>query len=130
MGQIKNNMNKKVLLVDDDPMIRENIAAKLISEGFDVQQLTDGDEVMPMLKNFTPDVIMLDLMMKRMGGIECMKQMDKATLCKVIVMTNSKSEANMTHVLDMGVNTYISKSDKSLDTILRIVEQKVKQLCF
>jgi DNA-binding response OmpR family regulator len=123
-------MNKKVLLVDDDPMIRENIAAKLISEGFDVQQLTDGDEVMPMLKNFTPDVIMLDLMMKRMGGIECMKQMDKATLCKVIVMTNSKSEANMTHVLDMGVNTYISKSDKSLDTILRIVEQKVKQLCF
>jgi DNA-binding response OmpR family regulator len=123
-------MNKKVLLVDDDPMIRENIAAKLISEGFDVQQLTDGDEVLPMLKNFTPDVIMLDLMMKRMGGIECMKQMDKATLCKVIVMTNSKSEANMTHVLDMGVNTYISKSDKSLDTILRIVEQKVKQLCF
>ena len=123
-------MNKKVLLVDDDPMIRENIAAKLISEGFDVQQLTDGDEVMPMLKNFTPDVIMLDLMMKRMGGIDCMKQMDKATLCKVIVMTNSKSESNMTNVLDMGVNTYISKSDKSLDAILKIVQQKVKQLCF
>lgn len=123
-------MNKKVLVVDDDPMLRENISAKLISEGFDVQQLVDGDEVMPVLKNFTPDVILLDLMMKRMGGIECMKQMDQKTLCKVVVMTNSKSEDNMVKVLDMGVNTYINKSDKSLDAIFHIVEQKMKQLCF
>lgn len=124
---------KKVLIVDDDKLIRENLSQKLIEKGYAITELEDGDQVLDSLKNSIPDVIMLDLFMKRMGGIECIeliKKEHKNLICKIIIMTNSESQEMFSKAFDLGVNTYLNKSSRSLDEMVKIVERKEKQLCF
>ncbi len=123
---------KKVLIIDDDKVIRESIVSRLKSDGYETSELENGNNLIEIVKSFNPDVIMLDLSMQDIGGIDCLKiikEFDKNLLCKVIVMTNSKNEDSMLRVLEHGVTTYLNKHQNSLESISKIVEQKTKQIC-
>src|SRR5947209_19726765 len=60
----------QVLVVDDDPNIRETVAMLLISEGYDVVAAEDGFQALVQIRNTSPDVILSDLNMRRMSGFE------------------------------------------------------------
>jgi two-component system chemotaxis response regulator CheY len=123
---------KKVLVIDDDKVIRESIINRLNADGYTTFELENGKDVVETIKEFNPDVIMLDLSMQDIGGMDCLKfikNLDEKLLCKVIIMTNSKNEDTMLRALEHGVTTYLNKHQNSLESISKIVEQKTQQIC-
>ena len=103
----------KVLLVEDDPPIRQMYAMKLKTEGYDIAEATDGVEGLEKAKEFEPDLILLDLRMPVMTGQEMLKKLRETDWGKhilVIVLTNvSQSEASMDLKL-LRVEKYIVKA--------------------
>lgn len=67
-------MAYKLLLVDDDKDIVETLSRRLVQEGYDVAVAYDGEEALLKVKEYNPDVILLDLMMPKMNGFEVLKE--------------------------------------------------------
>lgn len=68
MTDIRARKNKRVLVVDDDPGIREMIEMTLATEGYDVEAVADGESALQAARRAPPDVILLDIKMPLMGG--------------------------------------------------------------
>lgn len=82
---------KKILLVDDDPNFREIWKSKLALEGFEIIEAADGEEALKVLETTKPDLILLDILMPNMNGVELfLKMKDKPELqnIKVIFITS------------------------------------------
>jgi two-component system alkaline phosphatase synthesis response regulator PhoP len=75
------NLSTKVLIVDDDPEIIEILNYNLVNSGFQVKSAFNGIEAVKIAKKFIPDIILLDVMMPEMDGIEaCIKIKEKKTV--------------------------------------------------
>lgn len=115
--------NKKtILLVDDDPLINRMYQVKLLNDGYNVEVATNGEEAMTAVHRRKPDLMLLDLMMPKMNGIEVLRELktEEATKnIKVIVLTNleDKSGGNIEKAKEMGALDYLVKSKVDLKTI-------------
>ncbi len=81
---------KKILVVDDDPSIREILSIQLARLGYEVSTAADGQEAVEVFKTFAPDAILMDLMMPRVDGLAS---------CQQIRAAEKKSGAKRTPVL-------------------------------
>lgn len=114
----------KILIVEDDPPIREMYALKLKNEKFEVRTATDGSEGFQQAKIFMPDLILLDLRMPVMSGQDMLKKLREQDWGKnmlVIVLTNlSQSEASMDLRL-LRIEKYIVKAHSTPKQVVEIV---------
>lgn len=119
-------MSNKILLVDDDKDILEILSYNLRKEGFEVEKATDGISALKKAKKFIPDLIILDVMMPNMDGMEtCEKLREITDLNDVIItfFTARSEDYSQIAGLDAGADDYISKPIRP-----KVLVSKVKSL--
>ncbi|MFC2052016.1 response regulator transcription factor [Chloroflexota bacterium] len=130
-------MEGKILVVDDDPDIREAVAMILESQGYEVVTARDGIEGLATLKAENPDLMILDLMMPKMDGFAVCKELQDPIWSKykntpVLVLTSVREEASrrryeLETALELGVDDYVEKPvspDLLLERIGILIRQK------
>ena len=109
------NLSTKVLIVDDDPEIIEILNYNLVTSGFITKSASNGLEAIKKAKKFIPDIILLDVMMPEMDGIEaCIKIREIKTLTNTRIIFLSARGEDFTQIaaFDAGADDYISKPVK------------------
>ena len=99
----------KVLVVDDEPKIRMFIRANLEARGYEVYLAQDGTEAVEMTGRVAPDVIVLDLNMPRMDGIEACRRIREWADIPIIVLSVREDEKDKVRALDEGADDYVTK---------------------
>ena len=105
----------KILIVDDDPDIIEILTYNLSNEGYDVKSAVNGIEAIKKAKKFIPDIILLDVMMPEMDGIEACSQLREIeSLSKSMIIFLSARGEDFTQIaaFDAGADDYINKPVK------------------
>lgn len=103
---------EKILAVDDEEDIRELISFNLEKDGYAVETAESGEEAMDMAFSFSPDLIVLDLMLPGIDGLEVAKKLkaDNATqMIPIIMLTAKGEEADVVIGLEMGADDYMVK---------------------
>ena len=109
-----NTMSKVVLLVEDNDFIRNMYQLKLSKAGLTVEEAVDGKQALEKIKAKKPDLVLLDMMMPNMSGIDVLKQLNKDKVVPdlpVIVLTNIMNSQAITEARDLGARDYIIKTD-------------------
>ena len=102
----------KILLVDDDPDIIELLEYNLTKEGFDTASATDGLQALEVAKKFKPDLILLDVMMPKMDGIEATQKIlnsGKEKIPIIIAMTANAVKEAEEEYLQLGMKDIVTK---------------------
>jgi len=114
----------KILVVDDSPTILSTVGWLLRNEGYDVRVAPDGFTALSIIKNYLPDLIILDIQLEHIDGFElcALIRRDKNFTKTPIVMLSSYTEQKyIDHAYDMGATGYITKpaSDSDLLTTVK-----------
>jgi DNA-binding response OmpR family regulator len=119
----------KVLVVEDDDVIRQLITVNLELEGFEVLTASDGQDALDNVLEFAPDVITLDVMMPRLDGWATATQLranpDTAHI-KVLLLSARAQDADIQHVERLGVDAYLTKPfdpDELVETVRRLAAE-------
>ncbi len=124
-------MASRVLIVEDERDIRDLVLFHLEREGFQVSSASSGEEALRQVRHATPDLVLLDLMLPAMGGLEVCRKLrqDPATVALPIVMLTAKGdEVDRVLGLELGADDYIVKpfSPKELLARVRAVLRRAK----
>lgn len=101
-----------VLVVDDEPAIRETLSFILEMEGFSVDVAADGEQALTKVQQTNPKVVLLDVMMPKMDGYrvcEEIKKDPKTATIKVVILTAMGQAADRARALAVGADAYVSK---------------------
>lgn len=104
----------KIAIIEDDQTINQMYRIKFQSDGFDVQMASDGRQGVALVKNFKPDIILLDLQMPEMDGAEALSEIRRHDWGKdtsVIILTNMGEEESPASLKKLNVSSYIVKAD-------------------
>jgi two-component system phosphate regulon response regulator PhoB len=113
----------KILVVDDEPDAVELIEFNLKGAGFDVVTATDGNDALKKARTFSPDLLILDLMLPEVDGLEVCKVLrrDSATASLPIIMLTAKAaEIDRVLGLELGADDYITKPFSPRELVLRV----------
>lgn len=114
-------MNKKILVVDDEPSISTLLEFNLKLAGFEVHCVYDGEAVFEAIFSFRPDLIVLDLMLPKMDGIQvCSKLRANRNLVPIIMLTAMQDLTDKIAGLDNGADDYMTKPFSPQELISRI----------
>jgi DNA-binding response OmpR family regulator len=111
---------KRVLLVEDDRFLRRACEKSLRQQGFAVSTAADGEEALRASRAELPDLILLDILMPRLNGIEVLRALradEKTCAIPVIVLTNSSKESDMREIETLRVAGYLVKANLSLEEL-------------
>ncbi|MCI0542742.1 response regulator [bacterium] len=120
--------NKKILIVEDEVSLRTPLSKTLTDEGFQVFQAENGDEGLKMAFQEHPDLILLDVFMPKMGGLEMLDLLRKDEWGKgalIMLLTNSTNTENVAEALEGNVTDYLVKAEWDLKEIVKKVKQKL-----
>ena len=116
-------MPAKVLVVDDDPVIQKLLRVNFEMEGYDVLSAADGAEGLDQARAGQPDVIILDVMMPKMNGLEVLAALkaDAGTDAIPVILLSAKAQAGDVQAgLDRGADAYVTKPFDPLDLLDRV----------
>ncbi|MDP3981559.1 MAG: sigma-54 dependent transcriptional regulator [Chlamydiota bacterium] len=103
-------MEKKILIVDDDSSIRYSVSKILSEEGFLINTASSGEEALEKIKKILPDVILMDIRMGKMGGLETLKEVKKIDeKLPVILMTAFSTTQSTIEAMKHGAYDYLTK---------------------
>ena len=113
-------MAAKILVVDDDPAINEMLTIVLEAEGFQTSSVTDGAEAVGAFQSFDPDLILLDLMLPGVNGIDICREIRKQSAVPIVMLTAKTDTVDVVLGLESGADDYITKPFKPKELIARI----------
>ncbi|MBQ2994668.1 MAG: response regulator transcription factor [Peptococcaceae bacterium] len=121
-------MNDTILVVEDESNIRANIVAFLEAEGFDTIQAKDGEEALYLFGERTPTLVILDLMLPKVDGLEVCKQIRRSSDVPIIMVTARDEEIDKLLGLELGADDYITKpfSLRELKARIKAVLRRTK----
>jgi two-component system response regulator ResD len=111
---------QRVLVVDDEPMVRDVLARYLQREGFEVALAEDGEEALEQFESNSPDIILLDLMLPRIDGIEVFRRIRAKRSTPVIMLTAKGEEADRIVGLELGADDYVTKPFSPREVVARV----------
>lgn len=121
-------MAKKILLVEDEEIMITLLQRKLIKEGYEIEVARDGKEGLRLMKATRPDLVLLDMMMPRMGGIEVLEFMQRDNDLKgipVIVISNSGQPVELEKVKKLGAKDWLIKTEFDPNEVIEKVKKQI-----
>lgn len=109
-----------ILIVDDEPRIRDFVRMNLEMEHYHVLEASNGLEALEELREKLPDLVVLDVMMPEMDGFEALRAIREVSTVPVIILTVRQSEQDRIHGLDLGADDYIAKPFSPRELLSRI----------
>jgi DNA-binding response OmpR family regulator len=113
----------RVLVVDDEPIVREVLSRYLAREGFDVESAEDGERALSAAERARPDVVLLDLMLPRVDGLEVFRRMREVMpepFPAVIMLTAKGEETDRIVGLELGADDYVTKPFSPREVVARV----------
>ncbi|QQG46142.1 MAG: response regulator [Candidatus Niyogibacteria bacterium] len=125
-------IKKKILIVDDDEFLLDMYAIKFRESGFEIEVTISGPSALDKIKNgFSPDIILLDIVMPGMDGFEFLKQLKKENLApsaEVVILTNLGQKEDVQKGLAMGAKDYVIKAHHTPSEIVAKVKSILSNL--
>src|ERR1700689_4510603 len=98
-----------ILVVDDEPQIRRVMRATLTAQGYAIVEARDGQEALEKLRSERPDLVLLDVNMPVMDGLEACREIRRGSDVAIIMLTVRSSEQDKVRALDAGADDYVVK---------------------
>ena len=110
----------RVLVVDDEPMVREVLARYLAKEGYAVDVAEDGEQALAAYAQALPDLVLLDLMLPRIDGLEVFRRIREQAPTAVIMLTARGEETDRVVGLELGADDYVTKPFSPREVVARV----------
>jgi len=120
---VEENIMKKILVVDDEKDFREILSETLVKEGYEVQTAKDGGEALDRMRDFAPNLVVLDINMPGKNGFEVCKEIRTDPLygnIPVVFLTVRTEKKSMLKGMELGSDEYITKPFRPKELVLRI----------
>src|ERR1700720_33230 len=101
--------HKHILVVDDESQITRVLRTSLSSHGYDIRVANDGETALEIMKDWTPDLVITDLSMPNMDGLELCRRLRAKTQIPIIVLSVRGEERTKVQALDVGADDYMTK---------------------
>jgi len=121
-------MAKKILIMEDEKILRELLEKKLKERNYEVITASDGEEGFLKLKNEKPDLVLLDIIMPKMSGFEVLEKTQKdAQISKipVIIVSNSGQPVEISRAIELGVKDYLIKTEFDPQEVIQKVQKQI-----
>ena len=116
-------MARTILVVDDEPTLRETLAEALEQDGLEVVTAADGKEALEQFRSAAPDLILLDLMLPQISGIEVCRIVRRESSLPIIMLTAKDGEIDKVVGLELGADDYVTKPFSLRELMARIRTQ-------
>jgi two-component system, OmpR family, response regulator ResD len=110
----------RVLVVDDEPMVRDVLARYLAKAGFDVRLAEDGAQALDRFSEEPPDLVVLDLMLPVVDGLEVFRRMRAGAHTPIIMLTAKGEETDRVVGLELGADDYVTKPFSPREVVARV----------
>lgn len=110
----------RVLVVDDEPSFREGLKIALSAEGFEVDVAVDGEDALARYELTQPDILLLDVMLPRMSGIEVCRRIRSESNTPIIMVSAKREEIDTVVGLEVGADDYVSKPYRVRELVARM----------
>src|SRR5258708_4801987 len=114
------DVKTNILVVDDEAQITRVLKTAPSSQGYGIRTASDGDEAIQLMKNWVPDLIVTDLRMPYMDGLELCRQVRKESRIPIIVLSVKGEETIKVEALDAGADDYITKPFSMNELLARV----------
>jgi len=121
----------KILIVEDDELLREMLARKLIEKSYIIETAEDGEIGLSAMRVFKPDLVLLDLIMPKKSGFQVLEEMQADELLRkipVIIISNSGQPVELEKAKQLGVLDWIIKTEFNPSEVVEKVMTLEKQL--
>ena len=113
-------MAYKILVVEDESTLRNTVRAYLEEEGYTVQTANDGRIALHAFRSFQPDLVVLDIMLPELDGLEVLRQIRQTSDAFVIMLTAKADETDKVVGLTLGADDYVTKPFSPRELVARI----------
>ena len=111
---------KKILIVDDEPPIREILKCNLGKEGYNIIEASDGASAVDIALEKKPDLILLDIMLPKLDGLSVCKRIKQSLNIPIIMLTAKDGEIDKILGLELGADDYITKPFSVRELVARV----------
>lgn len=124
---------RRILIAEDDPQSAELLEAYLAGSGYEIQTAADGHEALDKLQAWTPDLILLDVMLPRISGFQVCKQVradPKVRATAILMVTALDQPSDIERAVDAGTDDFLTKPINKKELLLRVqalLESRAKQ---
>lgn len=118
---------KKILIVEDEKALASAYQTILQAHGYEALVANDGEEALKIVEQGLPDLILLDMKMPKMDGLEFLRHMEKvAPQARVIVFSNQDVQAEIDEAFRLGAKRYLLKSWAAPQDLVKVVKEGLK----
>ena len=110
----------KILIVDDEPQITRVLKTTLSSRGYSTRTASDGDDALQLMKEWSPDLLITDLRMPNMDGLELCRHLRTKSQIPIIVLSVRGEERTKVEALDAGADDYVTKPFNTNELLARV----------
>src|SRR5579862_6416137 len=121
------NDHRRILVVDDEPQITRVLRTSLSAQGYDLRVANDGETALEIMKDWTPDLVITDLSMPNMDGLELSRRIRTKLPVPIIVLSVKGEERTKVQALDAGADDYVTKPF-GMDELLARVRANLRRL--
>ena len=109
-----------ILVVDDEPQITRVLRTTLVAQGYDIRVANDGEMALEIMKDWTPNIIITDLSMPRVNGVELCRRVRAVSQVPILVLSVRDQERQKIEALDAGADDYITKPFSMNELLARV----------
>ncbi len=120
---------KKILFIEDEATLQKTIGETLRKEGYKVLSALDGETGLRLAQQELPDLILLDLILPKMHGLDLLAKLredEKTKDIPVIVLTNIENPQGIEKAVSLGARAYLVKSDYKLDEVIKKIKETIQ----
>jgi two-component system KDP operon response regulator KdpE len=110
----------RILVVDDDPQIRRVMRVTLTGQGYEVDDVKNGEDALEKLRDERFDLVLLDMNMPGLGGVETCRTIRSQSEVAIVMLTVRDSETDKVQALDAGADDYVTKPYNAQELLARI----------
>jgi len=121
---------KKILFIEDEAVLQKAFGDFLKKEGYGIVSALDGEQGLKLAKTVNPDLVLLDIIMPKMNGLDVLGKLKADSETKdipVIILTNIEGTSEVEKALEAGATTYLIKSSYTLEEVLTKIKKELGQ---